>query len=109
MVEPVIPTLPNNLAGIVYLDANQNSSLDSGETGIPTQVVSLYLGTTFIATGLTSSTGTYLFIGLPDGTYTVTYTNSSTYIPFASNTDMINWLPAGATSGVMMLKDIIFL
>ena len=47
-----------------------------------------------------------MFDDLPDGDYTVSYSNTSIYTPYASNTGTINGLPVGATSGLQTLISI---
>ncbi len=81
--------LLNTIAWVVYHDANRNSMNTTGENLFSGATVTLYSGTTVIATTTTNSSGAYLFTGLVNGTYTVTYdpTTVQWYVPFAVNTE----------------------
>ncbi len=62
--------IPNNsIAGFVYVDANNNGLFDSGE--LPISGVTVALSGTETRTTTTTSDGSYRFLGLIDGTYTV--------------------------------------
>jgi len=63
---------PSNasISGTVYSDANKNSVLDSGETGIGGVTVTLS-GPNGTVTTTTASNGTYSFTGLPAGSYII--------------------------------------
>jgi uncharacterized repeat protein (TIGR01451 family) len=56
----------------IYLDANGNGTRDPGEPGIPgVTVVLLDGGGNVIASTTTDANGSYVFPGLPDGSYSV--------------------------------------
>ncbi|MGH8052903.1 MAG: SdrD B-like domain-containing protein [Stenotrophomonas sp.] len=66
----------SSLAGRVWLDANNNGLIDSGETGIAGVTISLSgtaQGGVAVSLGQTTdANGAYRFLGLSPGTYTVT-------------------------------------
>ena len=73
----------SSLAGSVYLDANNDGSRESGESGISGVTVTL-TGTDANATPVnltatTASHGSYRFTGLLSGSYTVTETQPAQY------------------------------
>ncbi len=61
----------------VWQDNNGNASQNAGEPGIAGATVLLYQNGSVIDAQNTSVSGTYLFIGLPAGTYTVTVLTST--------------------------------
>ncbi|HNG96759.1 MAG TPA: SdrD B-like domain-containing protein, partial [Candidatus Absconditabacterales bacterium] len=95
--------IPNSIGGIVYADANMSSGYNTGEGLFSGVLVSLYSGSTVIATGLTNMSGIYYFGNLPDGTYKVIYDEMSSslngYLPFVSNTGYV--LGSGSRGMIM--------
>ncbi len=75
---------PGSLSGVVYFDANNNGSKDSGETGISGVTVTLTgtspYGTVATQTTTTAADGSYSFTNLRPGTYTVTESQPSGYL-----------------------------
>ena len=75
---------PGTLSGSVYVDANDNGTLDSGES--PLQGITITLtGTNDLlqsinVTTTTAADGSYSFTGLRPGTYTLTETQPSGYL-----------------------------
>jgi uncharacterized repeat protein (TIGR01451 family) len=59
------------LAGVVFLDNNQNGLFDAGDTSIAGALVELSSGTRVIATTSTNALGAYVFTGETPGLYTV--------------------------------------
>jgi hypothetical protein len=57
---------PASLSGMVFADFNNDGQVDFGEQGIPGVPISLTLSQT------TDGAGTYVFLDLPPGTYTIT-------------------------------------
>ncbi len=75
-VAPPLPPTSASLSGRVWLDNNNNGTIDSGEPGIGGVTVVL-TGTTasgalVTTTGVTAADGSYSFTSLADGTYKVT-------------------------------------
>jgi hypothetical protein len=67
-----------SLSGTLYLDANKNSTLNSGEAGISGLTVNLVDASgNIVATTTTGSDGTYSFAGIVAGSYTVTAPSAS--------------------------------
>jgi SdrD B-like domain len=97
-----------SLSGIVYFDANGNSSFDAGETGIGGALVTLtgtdYLGQSVNAAFTTDSTGLFSFTGLLPGTYTI-YVNA----PFGFLPEMANAGSLGGTPAVTTTLNIVVL
>jgi VCBS repeat-containing protein len=66
---------PNSLAGFVYVDTNQDGQRDANEMGVPGSLITISGvdddGATVERSVLTVDDGSYLFEGLPDGTYDV--------------------------------------
>ncbi len=73
--------LPGIASGTVYLDANGNGSLDTGETDLSGWKVTLHANNGSIAdqTFTTGASGAYSFAGLAAGTYTLSETRQSGY------------------------------
>ncbi len=72
-------TNPNTIGGTLWEDRDADGTLDAGE-GIrfPRVTVVLYdANGNIVATTTTDSNGNYLFVGLPDGTYTVDVTDDA--------------------------------
>jgi hypothetical protein len=70
-----IPDGPGDVSGLVYFDVNDNGLRDANEPGLPGVQISLS-GTdsqsnTVSMTALTGDDGSYVFFGVPDGTYAV--------------------------------------
>ncbi|MEO7715843.1 MAG: SdrD B-like domain-containing protein [Capsulimonas sp.] len=67
-----------SLSGTLYLDANKNSTLNTGEAGISGLTVNLVDASgAIVATTTTGSDGTYSFAGIVAGSYTVTAPSAS--------------------------------
>jgi protocatechuate 3,4-dioxygenase beta subunit len=75
---------PASVSGVVYSDANDDGTQQSGEPGISGVSVALSgtndLGNSVALTTTTSSSGAYSFINLRPGTYSITETAPSGYI-----------------------------
>jgi len=73
----------SSFAGFVYLDANDNGIKDGGETGIAGVTITLTgtdaNGAAVNRTTTTAADGSYSFIGLTSGTYTLTETQPIIY------------------------------
>ena len=73
----------SSIAGIVYVDANNNGVRDAGETGIPNVTITLAGnatgGSPVNATTTTNANGAYQFTNLNPGTYSVTETQPVNY------------------------------
>ncbi len=104
---------PVTLSGTVYLDANANGVLDSGEPGIAGVTLTLSgtngLGQSITATTTTAANGTYSFTtasngnALLPGTYQIAETAPSGYLQGANNVGTVN----GATDGTLVPMDTI--
>jgi hypothetical protein len=74
---------PGSLSGHVYVDANNNGTLDAGETGLGGVKVSLTgvndLGSVNVST-TTAADGSYTFGALRPGVYTITKTPPPNYL-----------------------------
>jgi uncharacterized repeat protein (TIGR01451 family) len=67
--------------GTVYLDANHNGVLDSGETwsnGVPVFVNLISGGAVVQSANVPAGAGTFAFSSVPAGTYSIVLTNSAT-------------------------------
>jgi large repetitive protein len=75
-VAPPPPPISSSLSGRVWLDSNNNGTVDSGEAGIGGVTVVLTgvttAGALVTTTSVTAADGSYSFTGLADGTYKVT-------------------------------------
>jgi hypothetical protein len=80
--------LPASLSGVVFADFNDDGQVDFGEQGIPNVPITLTgtddLGHAVSLSQTTDSAGTYVFLNLRPGTYTITKTQQ----------------PAGYTEGI---------
>ena len=76
--------LPGSLAGYVYLDANGNGVKDPGESGIAGVTVTLtgisVFGQPVNVAQTTASDGSYKFLNVLTGSYTITETQPAGYI-----------------------------
>jgi SdrD B-like domain len=75
----------NAINGVVYFDAARDSNYTAGDIPQAGQTVTLYKDGVVYGTLVTSSTGSYAFTSLPDGNYSVSYTNTTPYNPVVSN------------------------
>jgi uncharacterized repeat protein (TIGR01451 family) len=94
-----------SLSGFVYLDANVNGVMDTGDTGIAHVTLTL-TGTDdhnnpVSATTTTDSTGAYTFSTLRPGNYTITETPPSGYIDATDNVGSL-----GGTVGQDVISQI---
>nr|WP_261341176.1 SdrD B-like domain-containing protein [Fimbriiglobus ruber] len=71
---------PLSLGDTVWVDANNDGTLDNGETGLNGVTVVLFSGATPVATTTTAGNGNYLFTDLIPGTYTVQITPPAGYV-----------------------------
>src|SRR5207253_11161876 len=96
------------ISGLVYQDTNGNGALDSGEPGISGVALTLSgtnnLGQSITASTTTASNGTYAFItdsngnALRPGTYQLTETQPTGYLPGATAVGTVN----GTTDGTVV-------
>src|SRR5581483_4860639 len=95
---------PATLSGTVYLDANNNGHLDSGEQGIAGVAIRLTgtddLGQTIDRSLATDSNGTYAFLTLRPGNYNLTETQPPGY---AQGIDTV-----GTAGGTLVATDQFF-
>ena len=94
--------LPGVVSGFVYADSNNNGSKDSTEKGIGGVLVTLTNTTTGATTTQTTATadGSYSFVGLAPGTYSVTEGAVAGYLPDVTNTGSLKGITVtqGSTS-----------
>ncbi len=84
-----------SVSGTVYNDLNGNGLLDSGEPGLGGVSVTLIDNAgTVIATQLTASNGSYLFMGVTPGRYTVSETDPAGFTSTTPNSQPVT-VPAG--------------
>ena len=70
----------SSIAGTVYLDANRNTTLDGGDTGLSGLTVTLKdAGGNLVATTTTGANGSYSFGNVAPGSYTVVETVKTGY------------------------------
>ena len=77
----VTTTLAVNVSGTVYVDANHNGALDTGETWATgaSVFVNLVAGSSvFQSISVPAGAGTFTFSSVPAGTYSIVVTNSAT-------------------------------
>jgi fimbrial isopeptide formation D2 family protein/uncharacterized repeat protein (TIGR01451 family) len=96
----------NSLSGFVYVDANNNGTFDTGESGIGGVTITLsgtdHLGNSVLLTTTTTITGFYRFDNLYPGTYALIETQPSGYL---DGTDAIG--TQGGTTGNDVLSNIV--
>ena len=99
--------IPSTIAGNIYLDDNMTQKLDWGDAWLKWITVMLswidILGNIVQLTVNTDANGKYMFTGLADGVYSVSYTNNTQYVSEASNT----WNVLGNSVG--NIRDITWL
>ncbi len=93
---------PASLSGSVYVDANDNGVFDTGETALAGVVVTLTgtndLGIAVSLTATTAANGSYSFISLRPGTYTLTETLPANFL---TGTDTVGSQGGTLGSGVI--------
>ena len=77
--EPVGTAGTASIGDLVFEDTNGNQAFDTGESGISDVTLTLFSGTTVIATQTTDSTGFYSFGNLSAGDYRVELTTDLKY------------------------------
>jgi hypothetical protein len=86
--------IPSTIAGQIYLDANLSKTNNSSEVWLAGFTVTLtginILGDNVVLTTTVDSNGKYIFTGLADWVYSVSYNNNSIYISEVANTGTIN-------------------
>ncbi|QEG41865.1 COG1361 S-layer family protein [Roseimaritima ulvae] len=106
-VDPVLSTI----AGVVYVDSNNNGVQDAGEAGIADVTMTLTgtdtLGNTISRTVTTGSDGAYLFDQLPAGTYTLTQTDPDQFLDGQDSAGTIDGVASGATVGNDEISNIL--
>ncbi len=93
---------PGTIGDLVWLDSNGNATKQSGEPGLQNITVELYTGSTVNVNNLldvtaTDANGNYLFIGLPDGPYTVRVIKPSGYTDTTANPQIATVNAAGGS------------
>ena len=74
------PAGPNLIAGTVFSDANGNGTLDAGDSPLANVTVTLRDASNQpVATAITSVAGSFVFVGLANGTYTLVQTVPAGY------------------------------
>lgn len=90
-----------SLNGIVYVDRNANGVIDTTETtGLPGVTIRA-VGPTGTYTTTTAADGSYSFVNIPAGAYTVSQpTQPATYLSSTSNTPPAVTVPVGGSATV---------
>ncbi len=86
-----------NVAGIVFADQNGNGLRDDAESGLGGVAIRL-LGAGGTRNTVTSGDGTYLFTGLPPGSYTVEETDPEGFVSTTPNERAVSLARGGAAS-----------
>lgn len=89
----------SRVAGVVYVDANNNAQQDVGEPGIEGATITLTgtddLGNPVLLTTVTNSDGIFIFESLRPGTYTLSETQPGSYL---DGQDALGSSPAGTVN-----------
>jgi LPXTG-site transpeptidase (sortase) family protein len=102
----IFGTSNNNISGTVFNDTNVNGIQDTGELGIPGVTVTLYdQSSSVVASTMTASDGSYSFINLPPGIYSVVETNLSGYV--STTLDHASVLLSSGTIAVVNFGDVL--
>lgn len=92
-------TNPASLSGLVYVDTNDNGKVDGGESGLAGVTVQLTGTDTFgqkvSLTRITGADGSYSFLGLQPGKYTVSEVQPGGYVTTANSIGTVNGNPDG--------------
>lgn len=72
--------LGSSIGGAVYVDVNDNGARDSGEAAIAGVRLTLTDGAALVRTATSAADGSYLFEGLPAGTYKLIETQPANYL-----------------------------
>ena len=65
---PPVVVVPGTITGIAFLDVGGDGALSTGDTGVSGVTVTLYNGTTVVATTTSAADGSYTFAGVAPGT-----------------------------------------
>ncbi|MCA9170814.1 MAG: tandem-95 repeat protein, partial [Planctomycetales bacterium] len=84
----------NSISGTVYIDANNNGTLDTGEIGVPgvqlTVTGTATTGESISRSVITNNQGAYTFEALPAGTYTLSETQPTALADGQDSTGVTN-------------------
>jgi uncharacterized repeat protein (TIGR01451 family) len=105
----------SSLTGTVFIDNNQDRTLDSGDTPVADVTVQLFSGSRLVASVVTGPAGTYEFPQQPSGAYTVAVTPAHGYasdtptpvaVTLGGALQVLNfgWIPAGANGFLSLTK-----
>jgi len=75
----IVDVPPAGISGYVYVDGNKNGIKDASEVGISGATVTVSRADGFSQSTTTAADGSYLFVGLLPGTYTITETQPGFY------------------------------
>ncbi len=93
--------LAQSINGHVWLDSNRNSSLETGEKGIVAVTITLRdAANAVIATTTTAADGSFSFVNIPAGHYTVEETQPAGYGSSTPNTVVLDVQAGGAAPTV---------
>lgn len=89
----------STITGVVFKDVNANGTREGGDTPIANVVIAARDATnTVVATTTTDTNGTYTFVGLPAGNYTIEETQPAGYGSSTPNTVSVT-VSAGSSAG----------
>ncbi|MGE3808007.1 MAG: SdrD B-like domain-containing protein, partial [Gemmataceae bacterium] len=80
---------PGSIAGYVRIDTDGNGQVDANDQGVADRTVDLYRNNQLVATSTTQSDGSYSFIDLFPGTYTVQQQTPTGWTPTTTQTTAI--------------------
>jgi hypothetical protein len=95
-----------SLSGLVYEDVNGNGARDTEDNGIGDVLLTLVGQTGTSVTTRTSAAGTYHFVGLPAGRYTLTETQPPTHLDGSISVGT-GFVSPGAAGGPNVVSNIV--
>ena len=108
-IDEQVFTLAPSISGVVYNDANHNGTLDGGESwaaGTPVFVNLVQGGAVVRSVTVAAGTGSFNFIGVPSGNYSIVVTNSAVNINPVSPAGWIFVTPLTGTLTVIANNNV---
>ena len=102
--EQPIPAVNGSIGGTVYADLNKSAVRDAGDTLLAGVTITLggkdHKGNAVSLSQQTGANGSYLFVEVPPGEYTLTETQPPTYLDFAGASGSAAGSPFGGTAAL---------
>src|SRR5207244_439283 len=105
-----VPLPPSSLSGLVFADFNNDGQVDFGERGIAGVAIALTgtddLGRAVSLSQTTDAAGTYVFLNLRPGSYTITETQPAGYTQGTNSVGTGGGIVTGDQFSVSLAADL---